>query len=155
MLRAGVIRPSRSPWCSPLLLVTKPDGSIRFCMDFRQLNTITVSDPYPLPRIDDIFDRLNGSDWFTSIDLKAGYWQILVADEDIEKTAFSTPDGHYEFLRLPFGLKNAPSVFSRIMCQILGDLPFVEIYIDDITIDKNNWINECVSSFYGIQSIQA
>lgn len=134
MLEAKIIRPSSSPWSFPVVMIPKPDGTTRFCVDYRKLNSITQQDPFPLPRIDDIFDRLNGSKWFTAIDLKAGYWQIEMEETSIPKTAFSTPDGHYEFTRLPFGLKNAPAVFSRIMFQVLGNLPFVEIYLDDITI---------------------
>ena len=134
MMKAGIIRSSQSPWAFPVVLIPKPDGTSRFCVDYRKLNAITLQDPFPLPRIDDIFDRLNGSIWFSALDLKAGYWQIEMDEGHICKTAFSTPDGHYEFLRLPFGLKNAPAAFSRIMFQILGDLPYVEIYLDDITI---------------------
>ena len=134
MLKANIIRESRSPWAFPIVLIPKKDGTKRFCIDFRKLNKITVRDPFPLPRIDDILDRLSKSKCFSVIDLKAGYWQIALDEEAIPKTAFSTPTGHYEFLRLPFGLKNAPAEFSRIMHQILGSLPYVQIYLDDLTI---------------------
>jgi len=134
MLQAGIIRLSESPWAFPVVLIPKPDGTTRFCVDYRLLNAITIRDPYPLPRIDDILDRLKGSVWFSDIDLKAGYWQVEMDEQSIAKTAFSTPDGHYEFLRLPFGLKNAPSKFSRLMFQIFGNLPFIEIYLDNLTV---------------------
>ena len=134
MLQAGIIRPSRSPWSFPAILIPKKDNTMRFVIDYRKLNAITVQDCFPLPRIDDILDRLNNSKFFTALDLKSGYWQITLDKDTIPKTAFSTPDGHYELVRLPFGLKNAPAEFSRIMQQVLGDLKFVEIYIDDITI---------------------
>ena len=134
MMKAGIIQLSQSPWSFPVVLIPKRDGTSRFCVDYRKLNAITLQDPFPIPRIDDIIDRLNGSKWFSALDLKAGYWQIQMDDAHICKTAFSTPDGHYEFKRLPFGLKNAPAAFSRIMFQVLGDLSYVEIYLDDITI---------------------
>ena len=113
---------------------TAKDKSIRMCVDYRRLNRVTVSELWPLPRIDDILDGLLGSKWFSTLDLKSGYYQVAMSSNSIAKTAFVTPDGHYEFLRLPFGLKNAPSHFSKIMFQALGDLNFVKIYLDDITI---------------------
>ena len=134
MLDAGIIRESRSPCSAPVVMVTKKDGSMRFCINYKAINAVTTQDKFPLPRIYDIFDRMAGSAWCTGIDLKCGYWQIKVAEKSIPMTAFSTPDGHYECLRLPFGLKNAPADFSRAMQQALGDLPFVQIYLDDITI---------------------
>ena len=134
MLRAGIIRKSKSPWASPALLVDKHDGSKRFCVDYRQVNHRTIQDPFPMPRIDDIFDRLNGALWFSSLDLKSGYWQILVDENSIVITAFSTTEGHYEFIRLPFGLKNAPGDFSRIMQQVVEDLKFLDYYLDDLYV---------------------
>jgi len=134
MLKAGIIRPSRSPWSSPVIVVPKKDGSKRICIDYRKLNKVTKTEKWPIPNILDILDRFKGSSWFSVIDLKSGYWQIKMDPDSIEKTAFSTPDGHYEFLRLPFGLKNAPGDFSRIMNIVLGGLEFVEVYLDDITI---------------------
>ena len=134
MMEAKIIEVSRSPWSSPVVLVPKKNGKKRFCVDYRKLNLITKSVQWPLPRIQDIMDRLAGSVIFTTWDLTSGYWQMLMADSNKEKTAFSTPDGHYQFIRMPFGLKNAPAEFSRLMHQVLGDLTFVEIYLDDITI---------------------
>ena len=139
MLDANIIRPSSSPWSFPVIMVSKPDGSIRFCTDYRALNKVTPQDPFPLPRIDDVFDRLSGSVFFSTIDLKSGYWQIELDDETIPKTAFSTPDGHYEYLRMPFGIRNAPAEFSRIMQQVLGHFSFVQIYLDDITIHSKTF----------------
>ena len=138
MLKANIIRTSRSPWSFPVILVPKPDNTERFCIDYRRLNKITIKDPYPMPRIDDIFAQLSGSEWFSKIDLKSGYWQVAMDENSIQKTAFSTPDGHYEFLRLPFGLRNAPAEFSRIMFQQLGDLKCVQIYIDDIIVHSKD-----------------
>ena len=139
MLKAKVIRPSRSAWSAPVIMIPKKDGTERMCVDYRKLNAVTKQVNWPLPIIQDIFDRLSGSKWFSALDLKSGYWQIEMSPESIEKTAFSTPDGHYEFLRLPFGLKNAPAEFSRIMHQVLGNLKFVEIYLDDITIHSKTF----------------
>ena len=139
MLKAKIIRHSNSPWAFPALLLTKKDGSYRFCVDYRKLNKLTVPDPFPIPRIDDILDRLNGSVWFTIIDLKSGYWQIVMDEESIAKTAFCTSDGHFEFLRLPFGLQNAPKDFCRTMYRIFGNMPFVQIYFDDFTIHSKTF----------------
>ena len=139
MLAANIIRKSRSPWSAPVIVVPKKDGSKRICIDYRKLNAITVLENWPLPSILDILDRLSGSIYFSTIDLKSGYWQVLMDEESIEKTAFTTPDGHFEFLRLPFGLKNAPADFSRIMQNVLGDLKFVEVYLDDITVHSTDF----------------
>ena len=131
MMEAGIIRPSRSPYSFPVV-ITKKDKTKRFCVDYRKLNKVTTLDGFPLPRIDDLLDKLKGAKYFTLLDLKSGYWQIVMSEESILKTAFSTPDGHFEFL--PFGLTNGPKEFSRIMNIVLGDLPFVIIFVDDITI---------------------
>ena len=106
MLQAKVIRNSVSPWSSQPCMVKKKDGSLRFTVDYRSLNNITVADPYPIPRIDDIHDTLSNSKWYSTLDMKAGYWQIEMHPDSIAKTAFSTNEGHYEFLRMPFGIKN-------------------------------------------------
>jgi hypothetical protein len=138
LLEAGVIRQSRSPYSFPIIMVAKKDGTRRLCIDYRKLNAVTISESWPIRNIQDIFDRLSGSKIFTTLDLKSGYWQVRMHEDSIAKTAFSTPDGHYEFTRLPFGLKNAPAEFSRIMFIVLGDLPFIEIYIDDIIIHSED-----------------
>lgn len=136
MLAEGVIRPSKSPWASPITLVPKKDNTIRFCVDYRKLNNITKKDAHPLPLIQEIFDNLAGAKVFSTLDLKSGYWQILVSEKDIEKTAFVCHRGLYEFTRMPFGLANAPSVFQRTMQDVLGDMvgDFVMVYIDDIVV---------------------
>ena len=134
MLKLGIIEQSKSAWSSPVVLVPKKDGTKRFCVDYRKLNAATITENWPLPRIQDILDRLSGSKWFSALDLTSGYWQIEMDGSSKEKTAFTTPDGHYQFTRMPFGLKNAPAEFSRIMHQVLGNRSYVEIYLDDITI---------------------
>ena len=136
MLASDVIEPSSSPWSAPVVLVKKKDGSERFCIDYRKLNSITKKDVFPLPRCDEILESLSGAAYFTHLDLVRGYWQIKVAEEDREKTAFSTPDGHYQFKRMPFGLTNAPATFQRAMNAILAGLSWTDclVYLDDIVV---------------------
>jgi hypothetical protein len=115
LLKKGYIRPSVSPWGAPVLFVKKNDGTLRLFIDFRQLNKVTVKNKYPLPRIDDLFDQLKDARIFSKIDLRSGYHQVRIKEEDISKTAFMTRYGHYEFTVVPFGLSNAPAVFMCLM----------------------------------------
>ena len=136
MSSQGLIEPSESPWASPIVLVRKKDGSLRFCVDYRALNSITRKDSYPLPRIDDTLDTLAGMTWFSTLDLKSGYWQVELDPQDKEKTAFTTGRGLWQFKVMPFGLCNAPATFERLMEQVLANLPLQTalVYLDDILI---------------------
>ena len=137
MLDAKVIRPSQSPFASPVVLVRKKDGKLRFCIDYRRLNSKTSKDSYPLQRIDETLDLLSGAKYFSSLDLKAGYWQVEVTEIDKPKTAFiAGPLGFYEFNVLPFGLSNSPATFQRLMQASLGKLHLNQclLYLDDIII---------------------
>lgn len=136
LTKSGFIQPSKSPYGAPILFVKKKDGTTRMCVDYRALNDITIKNSYPLPRIDELFDRLQGSKYFSKIDLRSGYHQIRIVPEDVPKTAFRTRYGHYEFLVLPFGLTNAPATFMHLMHQTFREQldDFVIVFLDDILI---------------------
>jgi hypothetical protein len=136
LLDRGFIRPSISPWGAPVLFVKKKDGTMRLCIDYRQLNKLTVKNRYPLPRIDDLFDQFRGACVFSKIDLRSGYYQMKVKEDDVSKTAFRTRYGHYEFLVMPFGLTNAPAAFMNLMHAIFQPYldRFVVVFIDDILV---------------------
>jgi len=144
MLGAGVIERSESPWASPVVLVRKKDGSIRFCIDFRELNDITKKDAYPLPNIEDAISTLAGSEYFCTLDLAAGYWQVEMSQEAKQKTSFCTRNGLYQFNVMPFGLSNAPATFERLMELVLKGLTWSQcvVYIDDIIVFGKDF-SEC------------
>src|SRR3954447_9312222 len=131
----GHIQESKSPYGAPVLFVKKKDGTMRMCVDYRALNKITIKNKYPLPRIDELLDRLLGSRYFSKIDLRSGYHQVRIAAEDVHKAAFSTRYGHYEFLVMPFGLTNAPATFMNLMQSIFHQyLDDSIIFLDDILV---------------------
>ena len=136
MLRHYIVRESTSPFAAPVVMVPKKGGELRFCIDYRKLNQATVKDSYPLPRIDDTIDALHGAQYFTTLDLFSGYWQIEIDEADKHKTAFVCEYGQYEFNRMPFGLTNAPATFQRLMNKILQPVLYETalVYLDDIII---------------------
>jgi len=137
MLEKEIIEPGDGPWSSPIVLAKKKDGTLRFCIDYRKLNDVTLKDAYPLPRIEDNLDTLSGSSWFSTLDLISGFWQVEMDDESRLKTAFSVGHGGlYQFRRMPFGLCNAPATFQRLMEKVLAGLQWqiAVLYIDDIVV---------------------
>ncbi|KAA0043868.1 Retrotransposable element Tf2 [Cucumis melo var. makuwa] len=149
MLQTGIIRPSHSPFSSPLLLVKKKDGGWRFCVDYRKLNKITVADKFPITVIEELLDELHGATVFSKLDLKSSYHQIRMKEEDIEKTAFRTHEGHYEFLVMPFGLTNAPATFQSLMNQHEKHLGMVFAVLRDNQLYANR--KKCVFAHSQIQ----
>ena len=131
LVEKGFIQPSISPWGASVLFVRKKDGTLRLCIDYRQLNRVTIKNRYPLPRIDDLFARV-----FSKIDLRSGYYQLKIKSDDVPKTAFRTRYGHYEFLVMPFGLTNAPTAFMGLMNKVFQQYldRFVIVFIDDILV---------------------
>ena len=144
MLEHGIVRPSKSAWASPMVLVPK-DGQLRFCTDYRRLNAVTKKDQYPLPRIEDILDTLGGMHYFSTLDLASGYWQVEMGDEASQKSAFATHCGLHEFIRMPFGLCNAPATFQRLMEVVLADLLWSVcfVFIDNILVCSRTLKSTC------------
>ena len=139
MLEHGFIQPSSSNWSSPCVLVPKPDGGIRFCTDYRKVNAISITDAFPIPRVDDYIDRSGKSKFLTKIDLLKGYWCVPLTERARTISAFATGSGLYEYNVLPFGMKNAPATFQRMMQNVIRDLPNTYAYIDDIVTGNDDW----------------
>jgi hypothetical protein len=136
ILKKGYMHPSVSPWGAPILFVKKKDGTLRLCIDFKHLNKVTIKNKYPFPRIDDLFDQLKSVRIFSNIDLRSGYHQVRIKEDDINKTTFRTRYGHYEFIVVSFGLSNAPTVFMFLKNGVFREYldKFVIVFLDDILV---------------------
>ena len=140
-LQSGVIEPSHGEWSSPIVVVKKKDGNIRMCVDFRRLNSVTPADAYPMPRADELIDRIGKAKYITTLDLSKGYWQVPMKEEDKVKTAFTTPSGLFQFTVMPFGLSGAPATFQRMMDRLIRGLEnSTGAYIDDIAFFRFSWV---------------
>ncbi len=140
MLKLGVVEPSRSPWSSPIVMVPKPDGTLRFCNDFHRLNEVSEFDGYPMPRVDELLDRLGRARYISTLDLTKGYWQVPLSETAKPKTAFSTSSGHWQYRTLPFGLHGAPATFQRLMDILLRPHQvYAAAYLDDVVIHSETW----------------
>ena len=153
MLEYDVIERSNSPYGSPVVLVKKPDNSIRFCIDFRKLNRVTVFNREPMPSMEDIFSKLHDDVYMSKLDLSKGFWQIPMREEDKAKTAFVTPDGHFQFKKMPFGLVNATATFNRLMRKVLCHISGADSFVDDVLTHTPSWeaqirtLRECFMTF--------
>ena len=139
MLENDLIEASSSEWSSPCVLVPKPDGTYRFCTDFRQVNKVTKSDSYPIPRVDDCVDRVGDAKFVSKLDLLKGYWQVPLTTRAKEISAFATPDGLYQYKVMPFGMKNAPATFQRLINTVISGLEGCSAYIDDVVVYSDTW----------------
>ncbi len=140
MLKLGVIKQSNSPWSSPIFIVPKSDGTLRFCNDFRRLNEVLEFDGYPMPQVNELLDCLGRARYISTLDLKKGYWQVPLSETAKPKTAFSTPNGHWQYQTLPFGLPGAPATFQRMMDILLRPhQSYAAAYLDDVVIHSEHW----------------
>jgi hypothetical protein len=139
MLENDIIERCYSDWSSPCILVPKPDGSYRFCTDFRKVNQVTKTDTYPIPRIDDCIDKIGQAKFVSKFDLLKGYWGVPLTERAREMSAFCTPQGLFRYKVMPFGMKNAPATFQRMVNQITSDIPGCECYIDDLIVYSQTW----------------
>ncbi|KAM8771398.1 retrovirus-related Pol polyprotein from transposon 297 [Acanthopagrus schlegelii] len=139
MLDNGIAQPSSSSWASPCLLVPKSDNTPRFCSDFRKVNHVTKPDSFPLPRMEDCIDQVGSAKYVSKFDLLKGYWQVPLSEKAREIAAFITPTGLYSYTVMPFGLRNAPATFQRLMNMVVGDLEGCSVYLDDVVIYSESW----------------
>lgn len=149
LVEHGFAVPSFSPWSSPCLLEQKSDGSPRFCTDFRKVNSVTVPDAHLLPLIDDCIDEIGPAKYVSKLDLLKGYWQVPLKPRASEISAFVTPDSFLQFtLMMPFGLRNAPAIFQRLVNKVLGDVPHCKAYLDDIIVYSDDWASHTLNEVF-------
>ena len=139
LLKEGILVHSQSAWSAPMVPIRKPNGAIRLCIDYRKLNSVTQPDPYQIPRVDDMLDKVAEAVWLTKLDMNKGYYQVPMSKDSVDKTAFCTPWGKFAFRRMPFGLRNAPTTFQRCMDNTLVNLPHANSYVDDILVHSSSW----------------
>ena len=139
LLDNDFVEPSKSQWSSPCILVPKPDGTYRFCTDYRKVNSLTKTDSYPIPRIDDCIDKIGSAKFVTKMDLLKGFWQVPLTERAKEISAFVTPDGLYQYKVMPFGMKNSPATFQRLVNQVITGIPGCSAYIDDVVVYSDTW----------------
>ncbi len=139
MLEKEIAIPSSSDWSSPCLLVAKSDGSVRFCTDFRKLNSVTKPDCFPLPRVDDCVDQVGSAKFVTKLDLLRGYWQVPLSQRAQEMSPFVIPSGLYSYRVMSFGLRNAPATFQRLMNRVVSGLEGCAVYLDDLVVFSDSW----------------
>jgi predicted transcriptional regulator len=144
LLSLGIIQASTSPWISAPVVVRKQDDTLRLCIDFRPLNKVTVADPYPLPNIEMMLRRMSKSCYFSTVDIASAFWQVPMHEAHVKYTGFMTPDGKYEWLRMPFGLKNASSTFQRLMDWVVGNSLYADAYLDDVFVHSVTWKEHCM-----------
>jgi len=139
-LEKNFIRPSTSAWASPIVCVKKPDGTARLCVDYKRVNAVTEQQPFYMPRVEEVLEGIGKAKYIFKLDLTKGYYQIAMVERDIPKTAFVCHRGRYEFLRMPFGVKNAPAVFQELMQNLFrDDSEYYSPYMDDVVIFSNSW----------------
>ena len=139
LLEKDFIEPSSSCWSSPCILVPKPDGSYQMCTDYRKINSVTKTDTFPIPRMDDCIDKVGKAKYVTKFDLLKGFWQVPLTDDVKEMSAFATPEGLYQYKVMPFGMKNSPATFQCLINKVIADLEDCEAYIDDVIIYSETW----------------
>ena len=139
LIDLNIVQPSTSPWISAPVCVKKSEGTLRLCIDFRPLNKYTVEDPYPLSLIDNLLRKMRSAKYISSVDIASAFWQIPMHPEHSKYTGFITPGGKFEWLRMPFGLKNASSTFQRFMDEVLHGCNFAQAYIDDVFMFSSTW----------------